>query len=156
MNQRPVEFIVDAVLYPMLIIDAVLLAVLESLFLPLRFDGRLLPELGAVPAPIAVLVAAVTTPLLVSQAARWTVRMGTPGVFAAVPLVAWVLVVLIFGAYGPGGDRVMTQDWRTLALIACGALPSAFVLGRALGKARLAQARLESDRQARAVSAGAQ
>lgn len=133
--------LVDAVLYPLLLIDALLLAVLELVFLPLRFDGRLLPALGDFPAPFAVLVAGVTTPLLVSQAARWSVRMGVPSVFAAMPLVVWVITVLVVGLFGPGGDLVMTTDWRSLALLAVGMLPASFVLGRALGKARVARDR---------------
>ncbi|MGH3451233.1 MAG: hypothetical protein ACRDQW_11010, partial [Haloechinothrix sp.] len=74
--RRPGPSVIDTVLLPLLFIDALLLAVIEVLFLPLRFDGTLLPDLGSVPAPVVLLLAAVTTPALVSQAARWSARMG--------------------------------------------------------------------------------
>jgi hypothetical protein len=34
--------------------------------------------------------------------------------------------------FGPGSDLVLIADWRSLLLFACGALPSAIVLGRVL------------------------
>lgn len=139
-NQRTLETAVDAVLYPLLIVDALVLALLELAYLPLRFDGRLLPALGDAPAPFSLLVAAITMPILVSQAAHWSARMGKSGLYAALPMIVWLVAVLVFGVMGPGGDRFMTQDWRMLALLALGTLPGSFVLGNALGKARAAQA----------------
>lgn len=102
-----------------LTVDAVVLAAVELLFLPLH--------VGATPAPVSVLVAAVTTPWLVSVAASSPATRP----FAAVPLVAWGLAVLAFGLLGPGGDVLLPADWRSLALVAGGALPAAVVLGRA-------------------------
>lgn len=101
----------------LLIVDAALLAVLELFFLPLRVGGT-------VPFPVTVLVAAVTTPLLVRLAGR---LVGPRAAFA--PLVAWVLVLVVVGLFGPGGDLVLLQDWRALLLIAGGALPSAMSIG---------------------------
>lgn len=129
----------DAVILPMLLVDTMLLALLELFFLPLRFDGTLLPDLGGSPAPVTILVAALTTPLLVSQTARCSARMGMPRGFASLPLLLWVLTVIVVGALGPGKDKVLVADWRALVLIAAGALPSAFVLGRALGGAHETQ-----------------
>jgi hypothetical protein len=112
-----------------LVVDAVVLAVLELLFLPLRFDGYVLPyALGGVPAPASALVAALTTPLLVSVAGKLSPKL----LVAAAPLLAWIVVVAVFGMFGPGGDLVLIADWRSLLLFACGALPSAVVLGKVL------------------------
>ena len=120
-------------LLALLAFDAVLLATFELFFLPARFDGRILPEIGDLPAPITVLVAAATTPLLVSV----TARLLRPRL-AIVPLVAWVLTLLVLGVLGPGRDLVLLEDWRTLLLLAAGVLPAAIVLGGALGRARTA------------------
>ena len=112
-----------------LVLDAAALAVLQLLFLPLRFDGYLLPyALGGMPVPLSAVVAAVTTPWLVSVAGKLSPKL----LVAAAPLIAWILVVAIFGMFGPGGDLVLISDWRSLLLFACGALPSAIVLGRVL------------------------
>jgi hypothetical protein len=112
-----------------LVVDAVVLAVLELLFLPLRFDGYLLPDiLGGIPVPASALVAALTTPWLVSVAGRLSPRLG----IAAAPLLAWIVAVGVFGMFGPGADLVLTADWRSMLLFACGALPSALVLGKVL------------------------
>ncbi|QWF82213.1 hypothetical protein [Amycolatopsis sp. CA-230715] len=110
-----------------LILDTILLAVLELFFLPLRFDGVFLPKLGDVPAPITVVLAGVTTPLLVIQAAKLVGRRAS-----AVPLVVWIVTVLVVGLFGPGKDNVLLQDWRSLLLLAAGTLPGAMVLGGAL------------------------
>jgi hypothetical protein len=115
----------------LLLIDAVLLALLELFFLPLRLDGRVLPALGDTVAPVTVLLAVATTPWLVRQAAR-TVRPS----LAFAPLLAWVVTLLLFGFYEPGqyGAIVLIPDWRGVLLLAGGALPAAVVLGRALGR----------------------
>lgn len=128
--------VVDAVLMTLLLVNSVVLAMLELFFLPMRFDGRLLPDLGAVPAPLSLLVAVVTTPWLVSRTARLARRMGGPAGFAALPLVLWLLTVMVLGFSGPGGDHVLPPDWRGIALLAAGALPSSLVLGRELALAR--------------------
>jgi hypothetical protein len=112
-----------------LVVDAVVLAVMELLFLPLRFDGYLLPNaLGGLPVPLSAIVAAVTTPWLVRVAGKLTPQL----LVAAAPLIAWILTIAVFGMFGPGGDMVLIADWRSLLLFACGALPSAIVLGRVL------------------------
>jgi hypothetical protein len=112
-----------------LVVDAVVLAVVELLFLPLRFDGYLLPyTLGGVSVPVSALVAALTTPWLVRVAGTLSSRV----LVAASPLLAWIVAVAVFGMFGPGGDVVLTADWRAMLLFACGALPSAIVLGRVL------------------------
>ncbi|TCP56242.1 hypothetical protein EV191_101182 [Tamaricihabitans halophyticus] len=117
-------------LLAILCVDAALLAIVELFYLPLRLDGTVLPDLGGAPFPISAVLALVTTPLLVSQAAR----VGAKASIAGAPLFVWFVVLLIFGVFGPGGDNLLIPDWRTLLLLACGALPSAIVLGGALGR----------------------
>lgn len=124
-SQRPR---VSRGLFALLLVDAVLLGVVELFFLPLRFDGRLLPALGDVPAPLTPVLAMVTTPLLVVA----TAKLVRPGL-AWTPLALWVLTLLVVGLFGPGGDLVLVEDWRALLLLAGGALPAAMVLGGALG-----------------------
>lgn len=115
----------------MLVVDAVLLAALELLFLPLRFDGSVLPAAGGWPFPVTVLAALVTVPLLVHRASA----LVSHGGWAGLPLYAWVVVVVGFGvARGPGGDALLPGDWRALLLVAAGAVPGAAVLGNALGR----------------------
>ncbi|MCT2587497.1 hypothetical protein [Actinophytocola gossypii] len=118
----------DRVLLVVLMLDAVVLGVVELMFLPLSFDGYLLPNLGGFPLPLMPLLAAVTTPLLVSVAGTLSPRV----VVAAAPLAAWIVTVAWVGVFGPGGDVLLTADWRSLLLFGCGALPSAVVLGRVL------------------------
>lgn len=103
-----------------LVLDAVLLAALELLYLPLRA--------GPVPLPLTVLLAAVTTPWLVRSAAE----LDGPSSIAAAPLVTWVVAVMVFGVAGPGGDVLLPADWRSWALLAAGIFPGAVQLGRAL------------------------
>lgn len=105
------------VVFGFLLLDAVLLAVIELLFLPLY--------LGGVPFPITAAVAAVTTPLLVSEAARLSSRRGV----AAAPFVVWLITLFVFGVFGPGGDMVLSgNDWRSFLLLAAGSLPSVIML----------------------------
>ncbi|WP_181775623.1 hypothetical protein [Amycolatopsis pittospori] len=117
-------------LLALLSFDAFLLGLLELFFLPLRLDGIVLPKLGDAPFPVTVVLAVVTTPLLV----RATAKLVRPS-FSVIPLLIWVLVVLGMGIAGPGGDLVLIQDWRALLLIGGGALPGALALGGGFGTA---------------------
>ncbi|HYS36092.1 MAG TPA: hypothetical protein VEO01_10715 [Pseudonocardiaceae bacterium] len=114
-----------------LVVDAIALALLEVFFLPLRFDGLLLPNWGAIPFPIAVVVALVTMPLLVSRAAGVSARL----LVAGAPLWAWLVTIGVVGIVGPE-NMVLLQDWRTLLLLACGTLPAALALGNAVARRR--------------------
>jgi hypothetical protein len=113
-------------LLALLLVDSAALALLEMFFLPLRFDGLLLPDLNGFPFPITAVLAAVTMPWLVSSAARLSPRM----LVASSPLLVWFVFMIVFATSGPGGDVVLTLDWRSLLLLAAGALPGAVVLGR--------------------------
>jgi len=108
------------------------LALLELLYLPLRFDGTFLPMLwGGFPFPVTALVALVTMPLLVSRAGRLSPKLSVAGA----PLGVWLVCVLVSALPGPGGDIVLVPDWRALLLLGCGALAGAVALGGVLGRA---------------------
>ncbi|OLT42074.1 hypothetical protein BJF85_23600 [Saccharomonospora sp. CUA-673] len=113
----------------LLAIDAALLALLELFYLPLRLDGNILPRVGDLPFPIVIVVAAVTTPWLVSIASGLGNRK-----LGMIPLLVWLVTILVVGVTGPGGDLVLIGDVRTLLLLACGALPAGLVLGGVLGR----------------------
>jgi hypothetical protein len=104
-----------------LVTAAVMLAVLELLYLP--------AYVGAWPAPVSVLVAGLTTPWLVHLAASVSRR---PLVVGA-PLVAWLVTVFVVGTMGPGGDVLLPVNprslWRSLLLLIAGVIPAAVVLG---------------------------
>lgn len=106
----------------LLSLDAVLLAVLELFYLPLRLPAAY----GGWMLPVSVLVAAVSTPLLVGTAAR----LGRRVLVAAAPLTAWVLTIGVLGLAGPGGDSMLPADSRSLLLLAAGMLPSGLLIGR--------------------------
>jgi len=116
---------------PMLLVEALVLAVLELFYLPLRFDGTLLPQVGADwPFPIAVVVAILTTPLLVV----WASDLQRGLLVSSSPLLVWLLALIILGLFGPGGDVMLPNDWRSLALLAGGALPGAIAVGASMGR----------------------
>lgn len=135
----------DRLLLALVLLDAVVLAALELLFLPLRVrdltDGA--PEWSAGwPVPLSILAAAISGPLLVAAASRLTHRP----IAAASPLLVWMLAALVIGAFGPGGDVLLLNDWRSVALLAAGTLPGALVLGRMVGTAISAQTGKTGDR----------
>ncbi|MGW4211854.1 hypothetical protein ACWEIJ_27940 [Lentzea sp. NPDC004789] len=117
----------------LLCVEAAALAVLETMFLPLRFDGTLLPKLGDFPFPVMIAAAALTTPLLVQWAASVSEHVFT----AALPLITWFLTIMIFGYAEPGSTRetvVLLQDWRGLLMLAGGALTGAVALGAVMAR----------------------
>ncbi|WP_440901385.1 hypothetical protein [Actinosynnema sp.] len=120
----------DRVAHAAVLVQTAVLAVLELFFLPLRLDGTLLPAVGGWPFPISVVVAAVSMPLLVIAASSCSRKMSV----AASPLLVWLGVLLVLGVFGPGGDVVLANDWRTLALFGAGALPGAVALGAIMGR----------------------
>ena len=93
----------------LLCVEAAVLAVLETMFLPLRFDGTLLPKLGDFPFPIMIVVAAVTTPVLVSWAAELSERVVT----AALPLIVWFLTLNLSSEALNGTWKLRVNDAYT-------------------------------------------
>ncbi|MGW5055085.1 hypothetical protein [Actinokineospora sp. NPDC004072] len=118
----------------LLVLSAVL-AVFELFFLPLRFDGTLLPDLGGLPFPISALVAGVSLWWLVGAAAEVRPRPAVAGG----PLWVWLGTLLLFVLIGPGGDRIVLADWRMLLLLGAGAFPAAFRIGDVMAKAAIAR-----------------
>ncbi|MFD4670880.1 hypothetical protein ACFWNN_14165 [Lentzea sp. NPDC058450] len=117
----------------LLCVEAAMLAVLEVIYLPIRFDGTLLPKLGDLPFPITIAVAAVMTPLMVSWAAGLSKRVFT----AALPLLVWFFTLAVFGYLEPGaasGQALLLQDWRGLLLFAAGAFPGAVAVGAVMAR----------------------
>jgi hypothetical protein len=107
-----------------LVLDAVILAVLELAFLPLRIGGGW-------PFPVTALAAAVTVPLLVLRASHLSRHAFGTGA----PLYAWVVVIVGLGVVsGPGGDVLLLGDCRALLLVGAGTIPGAIALGNALGR----------------------
>ncbi|MCK2237190.1 MULTISPECIES: hypothetical protein [unclassified Crossiella] len=125
-----VAVLANPVVLVVLILDAVLLAWLELLFLPLRVWDFWpdVPRAYNWPLPVTILIAAVTTPWLVLAAARCSSRM----IVVALPFLAWLGAVVVFGVAGPGGDVLLTDDWRSLVLLSVGSLAGAAALGTRL------------------------
>ena len=107
-----------------LVVDSVMLAAYELLYLPLHLPR----SLGGWAVPVSVLVAALTMPLLV-----WATAQVAPRRWAvAAPLAGWLLTVLVLGVGGPGGDRVLPADWRALLLMAGGMVAGGITAGRVM------------------------
>ncbi len=111
-------------------LQAAILAVLEAFFLPLRLDGSLLPRIGNLPFPIMIVVALVTTPVLVMWAAALSDRLSA----AAAPLLVWFFTIFGLGYLEPGGGYFFLDDWRTMLLLVAGMLPGAVAVGAAMAR----------------------
>jgi hypothetical protein len=122
----------DLVELAVLWLDTVLLAVLELFYLPLRFDGSWLPAAGSMPFPVSALLAAVTMPLLVKRAST----LFPDSLLGLSPVLLWLVVIVIIGFFGPGGDIGLLPDWRALLLLGLGLLPTAVVVGATMGRGR--------------------
>jgi hypothetical protein len=123
--------VADWLMLLLLVVDAIILALLEMFFLPLRFDGFVLPDLGGWPFPITVVLAGLTMPWLVARAGDASDRILVVGA----PLWAWLATLGVVGLVGTE-NLVLLEDWRTLLLLAAGALPAAVALGNAVGRRR--------------------
>ncbi|MBP2476439.1 hypothetical protein JOF53_005311 [Crossiella equi] len=122
-----------------LIADAVLLAWLELIFLPLRVSDlwAAVPPAYNWPLPVTILLAGAATPWLILAAAKCTSRM----ILISLPFLAWLGASIVFGVAGPGGDVLLTDDWRALAFLAVGSLSGAVALGTRLSFPHPADAR---------------
>lgn len=114
-------------------VEAAVLALLEVFFLPMRFDGSLLPRISDLPFPVSIAVAIVTTPLLVMLASWLAESTGA----AATPLMVWFFTIFVLGFFEPGqvsGIGFLLDDWRTLLLMAGGMLPGAVAVGAVMAR----------------------
>ncbi|WP_051343138.1 hypothetical protein [Pseudonocardia spinosispora] len=116
----PDERINDLMILGLLVVDAVLLAILELVFVTFM--------IGAYPVPISALVALVTTPWLIRRAGE--LSEGTLG--ASGPILAWAVTICVLGLLGPGGDVMLPGTWPALLLVIAGLVPGAYVLGRVI------------------------
>jgi hypothetical protein len=122
----------DWLRFALLLVVSLVLALMELLYLPLRFDGTFLPMLWrGFPLPITALIAGVTMPMLVARAGRLSPKLSVAGA----PLGVWMLCVVVAAFPGPGGDIVLVPDWRALLLLGAGALAGAVALGGVIGRA---------------------
>ncbi len=111
----------DALLvFGVLLIDVLLLAVVEMMFVNQR--------IGGIPAPISSLVALVSTPWLVKRAGD--LPIGVPAAISV--LAAWTGTMLLLGFTGPGGDVLLPDTWPSQLLLAAGLVPGALTLGMVL------------------------
>jgi hypothetical protein len=111
----------DALLvFGVLMIDVLLLALVEMMFVNERIAGM--------PAPVSSLVALVSTPWLVKRAGD--LPIGVPAAISI--MVAWTATMLLLGFTGPGGDVLMPDSWPSTVLLAAGLVPGALTLGRVL------------------------
>ncbi len=90
----------------LLVVDGVLVGAVGLAFTPLY--------LGAVPAPLGVLLAVVVLPWLVLRAGEIDRR------FAGAPVFAWFATVAVLGLFGPGGDALLTTSWQSLLFVVGG------------------------------------
>jgi hypothetical protein len=101
-----------------LAVDAVLLAITELAWIGLRA--------GAVPIPLAALVAAVTTPVLVLAA-----DATMPGSRAPLAVLGvWLATIVVVGLWSPVGAGVIVGDWRAILLVGGGLLPGVVAASR--------------------------
>lgn len=92
----------------LLVLDGALLGGIGLAFTPLYA--------GSLPAPMGALLSILILPWLVGQAAEIDPRP----VVAAAPLVAWLLVIVVIGLSGPGGDVMLPATWQSLLLFVGG------------------------------------
>lgn len=95
--------VADRVLLGLLILDGLIVGVLSVGFVYLRIGGTAVP--------IAAVLAGLLNCLLLWLAAKYT-----DGPLRYGPLVAWLVVLVVAGMGGPGGDVMLTlQGSTTLA-----------------------------------------
>jgi hypothetical protein len=79
---------------------------------------------GGVPVPMGVLFTVLILPWLVLRAGELDAR---PGV-AALPAVAWFLVVAVLAVVSPGGDVMVPLWWQSGALLVGGVVAALWAL----------------------------
>ncbi len=90
----------------LLALDGVLVGAVGLAFTPLY--------VGAVPAPLGVLLSVLVLPWLVLRAGEIDRRL------AGAPIFAWFFTVAVLGLAGPGGDVLLPGTWQSLLLFVGG------------------------------------
>lgn len=104
----------------LLVVDGGLLGAFGLAFTPLYW--------GSVPVPVGALVSILVLPWLVRRAGEID-----PGPsMAGAPLWAWLIVVLVLGLAGPGGDTMLPATWQSLVLVAGGLVAGLWALRHVL------------------------
>jgi hypothetical protein len=99
---------VNRALLALLVLDGALLGAFGLVFTPLYY--------GPVPVPMGALLSALILPWLVARAGEIESRTAV----AAAPLLAWLLVVVVIGFWGSGGDVLLPASWQSLLLLGGG------------------------------------
>lgn len=118
-RRTPGQVTTVVLVYVVLLALGVLLGLLGSFLVPLRA--------GQTRVPVSVAIAAVgnATAVLLGDRATGSWRG------AAVPALAWLVVVVLLGSARPEGDIIVTGDAVGLAYVFTGMLSSALAIGLA-------------------------
>lgn len=108
--------IADVTMLTMLTLDGLVVGVLSVFLTYFR--------IGDAAVPIGIAIALVGNSILVWLAARTT-----DTAWRWAPLLAWMVIVLVAGLSGPGGDVLLVTDWRAIGLLIGGVVGPA-LLGR--------------------------
>jgi hypothetical protein len=111
---------VEGGLLGLLLLDAILLAGMGLVLTPFH--------IGAVLVPVGAILVVLVLPWLVLRAADIDPRPSVAGA----PLWVWLLVTLVLGLWGPGGDAMLPMDpatfWTSLVLVGGGLLAGVVAL----------------------------
>jgi hypothetical protein len=108
----------------LLVVDGGLLGAFGLAFTPLYWGG--------VPVPAGALLSIILLPWLVRRAGEID-----PGPsMAGAPLWAWLIVVMVLGLGGPGGDTLLPLTWQSLLLVGGGLGAGLFALRGVLEASR--------------------
>lgn len=105
-----------------LLMLSVLLAVLELMFQSLY--------LGPVPVPLGTLGILLSMPWLVRTFSEVLPTVGG----AAAPILVWFLTTAVVGAFGPGGDMLLSPSWQTVLLLLTGVVVGLVCFRRAVDR----------------------
>ncbi len=106
----------DAAALGMLTFNGALLGAFSLAFTPMYVAGF--------PAPMGIRFAVLILPWLVTRAGEIDVRPAAAGA----PLIAWLLVVIVLGLGGPGGDVMLPLIWQSGVLLLGGIVAGLWAL----------------------------
>jgi hypothetical protein len=105
---EPPSRTLDAALLALLIVNGALLGAFGLVFTPMY--------VGGVPVPMGIVLSVLLLPWLVARAGEVDTRPAVAGS----PLIAWVVVVIALGLFGPGGDIMLPPTVLSLLLLVGG------------------------------------